>query len=100
MFGLIKNSCNSATEYCGGSLRNGSDWICRPRSCGVPGYQTQMPTGYGLTQPRTDTRGRSPSPAPPTRYGHPHPYNPNMIYAPGVGSDPETDDPDKDEAGF
>lgn len=69
-------------------------------SCGVPGYQTQMPTGYGLTQPRTDTRGRSPSPAPPTRYGHPHPYNPNMIYAPGVGSDPETDDPDKDEAGF
>ena len=65
--GLIKNSCNSSNEYCGGSLRNGSDWICRSRTCGIPGYQTLIPTGYGIPRPPTDSRGRSPSPAPPPR---------------------------------
>jgi hypothetical protein len=101
MFGFIKNSCASSTEYCGGSSRNGNDWICRLRSCGIPGYQTQRPTDYGLAQPHTDTRGRSPSPARPARLaGHPHPYHPNTMYAPGVGSDVEEDDPDGEEAQF
>ena len=59
-----------------------------------------MPAGYGIPQHPTDSRGISRPPAPAPRTGHPHPYNRGMIYAPGVGSDVETDDPDRDEAGF